>query len=748
MTNIVGPVSGGTTTGTGDHDIIIGQEDAAINPDTINGLGGNDVIFGDHDLVWVDADAANSSFATARNIDNNVFWSRKSNPDVFDDSIPYTSVLATGAGNNDFYSVTVGVNETITIDVDYGGGLFGGPSFDSTITLLDSANTQVPDGFDNDGNPATEGGAGSSNTSDSFMSFTNTFGSAQVFTIQVGDLNGTIPVGATYMLNVSVTNHSNSNTAVQDDDTLDGGAGNDILYGLDGNDLITGGPGADIIDGGANGIGGDTASYAGSVAGVHINLNTNSASRGDAVGDTLSNIENVIGSASSDSLEGEINVDNILHGGNGQDGLHGNSGVNHLFGGADDDILFISGGFIDKLPGVGSSFDGGSETDILSVSVPDQGHLDLRNYTISNMEILLAQYFRSDIGTDIRINAAQFTQNFNAVTETSNSSSPTTLTVFMDTATNLDLSGVTFTGFLNPNNWVNILGDDDAEVITGSEVKNIITGAGGNDTIFGNSFIDNIDGGIGADIMAGDAGDDGYVVDNVGDVVTEHADEGDDQVYTSVSYDVPLNVEVLTMTGGDNIDATGTASRDIIQGNSGNNTINGAGGIDVMRGRGGNDTYAVDNINDAVIEAAGEGSDVVYSSLDFRLSGNVETLILTGSAVQGFGDDTDNQIFGNDDVNVLFGMGGTDYLLGFGGDDIFVITPENGAVDVVADFADGGAASGDRIGISGFGAGAQVVQVSTTSFEIRSADNSITQQFILQGHGGAELVEGDDYYFA
>lgn len=114
----------------------------------------------------------------------------------------------------------------------------------------------------------------------------------------------------------------------------------------------------------------------------------------------------------------------------------------------------------------------------------------------------------------------------------------------------------------------------------------------------------------------------------------------------------------------------------------------------------------------------------------------------------GFGDDTNNQIFGNGGVNVLFGQGGTDYLLGLGGNDIFVITPKNGAVDVIGDFEDGGLGSGDRIGIAGFGGGAQVAQVSQTSFEIRSADNSITQQFILIGHGGAELVEGEDFYFA
>lgn len=193
--------------------------------------------------------------------------------------------------------------------------------------------------------------------------------------------------------------------------------------------------------------------------------------------------------------------------------------------------------------------------------------------------------------------------------------------------------------------------------------------------------------------------------------------------------------------------ANGGSGNDIITGNDVANIINGAAGTDLMTGGGGNDTYAVDNSYDQVIEQPGGGEDAVYSSVDLLLAGNVETLILTGAAIQGFGDTSNNQIFGNGAINVLFGQGGDDYLLGLGGDDIFVITPEAGAFDVVGDFQGAGVAGGDRVGIAGFGPGAQVYQVSQTSFEIRSADNSIIQQFVLQGHDGTAL-NADDYYFA
>lgn len=272
----------------------------------------------------------------------------------------------------------------------------------------------------------------------------------------------------------------------------------------------------------------------------------------------------------------------------------------------------------------------------------------------------------------------------------------------------------------------------------------------GNDWLEGGPGDDALEGGRGNDTMVGGAGNDDYFVDSQGDIVSElSAADGNDRIFSSVTYDMPGFVEVMTLTGDGHIGTNGNSLANHINGNSGNNYINGASGTDLMTGGDGNDTYGVDNSYDRVVESAGAqaGYDTIYSSVDFMLGGNVETLILTENAVQGFGDASNNQIFGSNLVNVLFGQGGNDYLLGLGGDDIFVITPENGAVDVIGDFQGAGATGGDRIGIAGFGAGAAVFQVSQTSFEIRSADNSITQQFVLQNHDGTTLDTGD-FYFA
>ena len=52
-------------------------------------------------------------------------------------------------------------------------------------------------------------------------------------------------------------------------------------------------------------LGIDTASYAASSSGVAVNLAAGAGSGGDAQGDTLANIENLIGSAYADALTGD-----------------------------------------------------------------------------------------------------------------------------------------------------------------------------------------------------------------------------------------------------------------------------------------------------------------------------------------------------------------------------------------------------------------------------------------------------------
>ena len=115
-------------------------------------------------------------------------------------------------------------------------------------------------------------------------------------------------------------------------DTLNGGAGDECIHGLGGDDTLSGGAGDDRLDGGAGadaldgGAGADTANYSASGAAVTVDLSSSAAqSGGDAQGDTLSNIENIIGSAHADTLTGNAS-DNIFRGGAGADTLDGGAG--------------------------------------------------------------------------------------------------------------------------------------------------------------------------------------------------------------------------------------------------------------------------------------------------------------------------------------------------------------------------------------------------------------------------------------
>ena len=88
-----------------------------------------------------------------------------------------------------------------------------------------------------------------------------------------------------------------------------------MLIGNSGNNILAGGAGADTLDGDA---GWDTASYATSSSGVTVSLMTGTGSGGDAQGDRLLNIENLVGSNFDDTLEGST-VSGSLDGGLGND---------------------------------------------------------------------------------------------------------------------------------------------------------------------------------------------------------------------------------------------------------------------------------------------------------------------------------------------------------------------------------------------------------------------------------------------
>lgn len=152
-------------------------------------------------------------------------------------------------------------------------------------------------------------------------------------------------------------------------DVLTGSTANDVLVGLGGNDTLAGGLGADALDGGADT---DTVSYAASNAGVSIFLGFGGGmAGGHAEGDTLSSIENLIGSAWHDRLSAFAGATaNKLEGNAGNDVLEGYNGNDHLLGGAGNDLL-RGGSDDDDLYGEAGkdTLDGGAGADDLTGGV-------------------------------------------------------------------------------------------------------------------------------------------------------------------------------------------------------------------------------------------------------------------------------------------------------------------------------------------------------------------------------------------
>ena len=312
------------------------------------------------------------------------------------------------------------------------------------------------------------------------------------------------------------------------------------------------------------------------------------------------------------------------------------------------------------------------------------------------------------------------------------------------------------------------------ENLTGTAYADTLTGDGGANTLTGGAGNDRLDGRGGVDTLIGGSANDLYLIDDAGDTVIEAPGGGKDVAYVAANnYVMAAGLEQVVLTGTA-YTATGNAEANILRaatggthvlyGMGGNDILIGGTGADVLYGGTGNDAYYIDNADDQIGESAGEGNDVVVTKVTYTLPGQVERMVLAGSAaINGKGNELVNSIAGNAGANRLEGMAGNDRLAGGGGDDVLSggagrDTLIGGAGADAFRFADWGAQDGgfdqivdfvhgtDRIEIQRYYYGAVKTEagaLGVAEFTVGTAATTADHRFIYNQSEGVLYYDAD-----
>lgn len=375
------------------------------------------------------------------------------------------------------------------------------------------------------------------------------------------------------------------------------------------------------------------------------------------------NANTIVGSVGNDTIYGEGGADQI-QGGAGDDGIKGGDGADQLEGNSGDDRIFGDAGD-DSLVG-GSGADillGGDGNDVLSGGTGQD-----RLFGGAGDDVMTGGSAEDRFDGGDGLDTVDYSASGAGVT------------------VNLGIPGFSGAGGDSEDDrWFNVekvIGSGFNDSLTGDGLANILLGGAGNDTLAGGGGDDVVDGGTGADAMSGGGGNDTYVVDQIGDSVTDTGG-GTDTVKSYISFTAGANIENVTLLGTALISATGNAGINVLTGNAYANTLSGLGGndflygltggdtldggtgADYMEGAEGSDTYVVDDVADVVVEtlslAMGGGTDTVKSSISYVAGANIDRVTLTGAAsINATGNSLTNILTGNSGLNTLSGLGGND----------------------------------------------------------------------------------------
>ena len=562
----------------------------------------------------------------------------------FDASNVVTGTI--GAGDEDWIAIKLTEGNTYTIKV--GGSETAGQLNDSVLKLMDGKGGLITMNDDVDG---AKGMLGSE------IEFTPEAGSGtQVYFISVSGYSGnpgasntgtyTVMVTETALLPAGEgadipgtdgddklfgTDNSESISGEKGNDSLFGAAGDDSLDGGPGDDLLVGGPGADMLDGGANGAMGDTISYMDSEMGVRINLRAGTASGGDAEGDEIEGIENVMGSMYDDMLSGSRDS-NMIWGLGGNDELYGDRRSDKLYGGAGDDEL--DGGDGDDM------LEGGMGADELTGADGD----DTASYASSMMGVTVRLHARQAMGGD----AEGDTWGDLVTVEYDNPDPEAEDKVLEETVPDI----------------VHLTGSAMADILAGDSRANTIMGGGGNDKIYGgpgggddvlhgDAGDDMLFGGKGRDILSGGAGDD--ILNGGGDADTFYGGPGSDLIYAESTGDV-INgwlIQALDADTDGEIDNPGPYVGPLDDANTVDDTNTAVVVENDESTEAGSDPGAVDTVSfEKLKEAVGASDDIWSLAID---ASNIENVIGTSENDWIVGDGGDNVIDGGDGADNLDG---------------------------------------------------------------------------------------------
>ncbi len=466
--------------------------------------------------------------------------------------------------------------------------------------------------------------------------------------------------------------HAGNDTLNGDDgnDTLNGNAGNDTLNGDDGNDTLSGHAGNDTLNGNA---GNDTASYADSNDAVTVNLATGTHSGGHAQGDTLSNIQNLIGSSHNDTLSGDSNA-NSLDGGAGNDTASyadSNDAVTvslatgtHSGGHAQGDTLsniqnLIGSSHNDTLSGDSNanSLDGGAGNDTasyadsndavtvnLATGTHSGGHA--QGDTLTRIQNLIGSSHNDTLSGDSNANSL----DGGAGTDTASyADSNAAVTVSL-------VSGVTGSG-----------GHAQGDTLT--RIQNLI-GSSHNDTLSGDSNANSLDGGAGTDTASYADSDDAVTVNLATGTHSGGHAQGD------------TLTRIQNLTGSDNNDnLTGDGSANTLSGGDGNDILNGHAGNDTLNGNAGNDTLSGHAGNDTLNGNAGNDT-ASYADSNAAVTVNLATGTHSGGHAQGDTLSNIQNLIGSSHNDTLSGDSNANSLDGGAGNDTASYADSNAAVTV------------------------------------------------------------------